>query len=347
MRVQYALSGASVTRFSQLPDTFVFVAPVAASEKINQIPNENYTSKQCHKMKLDRCSDGKTIELSSSCRWTSSGSLGYQSVGVDNITIPLSIGGVNFPAQGQSVWMYTTKGHLTVSKELSTTLKTGPKICSTGASCDGSSYTSAEHQALIQRNIFARSHLKALAALIPKWLNIDVPPSYAGFHFNNLQSVVMKSYNMKQLKVCQNFPKKILPTVYTVQLLFLPVNIKMHAATETIKSSSPTCVATDLCKMATYFSLPTDKAVNATTYLSSEGVQSFSLQIYGFGFGKRPLIKEECFKVGKESKTCFDSNAWMRISATIKKDLVNVIVDGEAYFVSNDLANVSFSTVKI
>lgn len=341
IRIHYAMTGESAKNFMSIPDKFVFVAPFDKSQKINQIPDEDYLSKQCHKMKLDQCSNGKKLELLSSCRWESSGTMGYQSVSVDDLRIPLSIGGIKFPAQGLSSWMYTTKGHLTVSKELNSALKSGPKICGNDKACKDSSFTAAEHQFLIKQNIFARSHFKALANMIPKWLSIDVQYGYTGFHISNLQSIVLKSYNMKQLRICENFPKNIMPAVYTTQLLFMPVIVKAHALEKSLDSSSPICLATDLCKTTTFVSLPKDKGINVTSELQSYGIQSIGLEIHGFGFNKNSSIKRECYNVDGSSKECFDSNIWLKMAATIKKELIDVSLEGEAYLRSEDLENVS------
>ena len=341
IRIQYALSGASAKQFSPIPDTFVFIAPVDKVGKINQMPDENYISKQCYKMKLDQCSNGKQIEMLSSCPWTSSGTLGYQSVSVGKLRLPLSLGGINVPASGMSSFMYTRKGSLSVSKELNSVIKTGPKFCSAKDSCTNTINTAGEHRFLITQNIFARSYLKSLGILLPKWLNIDVQYGYKGFHLNNVQSLLLKSYNIKHLKICQNIPSKIEPAVYAVQLLFLPLDVKAHAFKTAVTSSSPTCVMTEICRKATYVSLPRDKSISITSELKSSGVKSMELEVHGFGFGKSSPIKRECIKLHDGSKDCFDCNLWLKVSSSIRKSSVKVSIEGEAFLLSNSLDNVS------
>ena len=341
IKIQYALSGASAKQFSRIPDTYVFIAPVDKTEKINQMPDEDYISKQCYKMKLDQCSNGNKIELLSSCPWTSSGTLGYQSVSVGKLRLPLSLGGINFPARGMSSFMYTRKGALSVSKELNSVIKTGPKFCSAKDSCTNTINTAGEHRFLIKQNIFARSHLKSLGLLLPKWLNIDVQYDYKGFHISNVQSLVMKSYNIKHLKICQNMPSKIGPAVYAVQLLFLPLDVKAHAFETAVESSNPTCIMTDICRKVAYVSLPRDKSINITPELKSSGVKSMALQVHGFGFGKSSSIKKECIEMHDGSKDCFDSNLWLKLSSGIKKSSVKVSLEGEAFVSSSSLDNVS------
>ena len=342
IKIQYALSGASAKQFFPIPDTVVFIAPVDKSEKINQMPDEDYISKQCYKMKLDQCSNGKRIELLSSCPWTSSGTLGYQSVSVGKLRLPLSLGGINVPARGMSSFMYTKKGSLSVSKELNSVIKTGPKFCSRKDSCTNTINTAGEHRFIIKQNILARSYLKSLGILLPKWLYIDVQYGYKGFHLSNIQSLVLKSYNIKNLKICQNIPSKIGTSVYVAQLLFLPLDVKAHAFKTTLQvSSSPSCLMTDICREVTYVSLARDKSISITQELKSSGVKSMELEVHGFGFGKSSPIKRECIELHDGSKDCFDCNLWLKVSSSIRKSLVKVSIAGEAFLLSNSLDNVS------
>ena len=341
IRIRYGLSGASAKRFSPIADTLVFVAPSDPREEINQIPDVDFTSKQCHTMQLDKCPNKQKINLLSSCLWKSSGSLGYQSVSVDKLRIPLSLGGVTLPVRGMAYSMYARKGALTVSKELNGVLKSGPKFCVPEDLCMNGKYTAAEHGFLIKQNLFARAALKALRELIPNWMRVDMLYGYNGFHVSNLQSMILKSHNIKQLAICQNKPMKFLPSVYATQLLFMPVTLQIHGFKETVESSNPTCVFTDICRKKVYFSLPRDKSLDLTPQLKSIGVKYMNLRILGFGFGNESSTKAKCIKINDVSDECFNSNIWLRVSLGLKNKFVDVIGNGELSLLSDGLDRVS------
>ena len=341
VRIRYSLSGASAKRFSPIGDTLVFVASSEPSEKINKIPSVDFTLKQCHAMKLDECPNKQKIELVSSCPWKSSGTSGYQSVAFGKLKIPLSIGGIKFPVTGMSHWMYMRKGTLTVSKELNSVLKREPRFCSPGEVCKDGKYTSAEHQFLINQNLFARAHLKTLRNLIPKWMSVNTLYGYNGFHISNVQGMVLKGYNIRQLKICQNMPMRLSPAVYVAQLLFIPVTIRLHGLKETIESSSPTCVITDICRRKVYFSLPRDNNVNFAPQLKVINVRYLQLQVLGFGFGGDSSVKTECIKIDDISRECFHNDIWLKVSFSIKRTLVKVFAKGEISMASENLNSVS------
>ena len=337
VRIRYKLSGSSANRVSAIADTIAYVAFTGSSEKLNHIPDADFTQSQCHRLDIDQCANNQKIKLLSSCLWKPSGALGYQSVSVGKLRIPLSVAGLKFPDRGMSYSMYARKGALTVGRELFETLKAIPKFCSLKQSCKNSSHTAAEHRFLIKQNFFARSHIKALGLFLPKWMNVDLLFGYTGFHISNFQSMLLKGGNIRQLKICSNLPLSLAPSIYTVQMLFMPITLRIHGLEETIDSSDPTCLVTDVCRMRSYFSFPSDKNVNLTPNLKLIGINHVQLKIFGFGFRKGSLAKPECIHMEDFAKECFERTMWLKVFFSIKIELVKVVAKGEAVLVSEIL----------
>jgi len=337
IRIRYKLSGTSANRILAIGDTIAYAAFTGSSENLNHIPDADFTQSQCYRLDLDQCPNNQKIKLLSSCPWKTSGALGYQSVSVGELKIPLSVAGVKFPDRGILYSMYARKGALAVGRELFQTLKAIPKFCSLEQSCKNSSHTAAEHRFLIKRNFFARSHIKALAIFLPKWMKVDLLLGYTGFHISNFQSMVLKGRNIRQLKTCTNLPLSLAPSIYAVQMLFMPVTLRLQGLGETIDSSSPTCLVTDICRMRTYFSLPSDKSVNLTPHLKLIGINHMQLQIFGFGFRKGSLPKPECIHMEDSLKECFERAMWLKVFFSIKLELVKVVAKGEVVLVSEFL----------
>lgn len=337
IRITYVLSGANKKQFSTIPDSFVYIAAFGASEKISKIPSEEFTTKLCHGKILDKCSNKQPIQLSSTCPWSASGTVGYQSVNVGELKIPLSLAGITLPEEGLSTWMYRKKGILTVSKELNDVLRNGPKFCADKQSCNGAKYTQAEHRFLIKQNMFLRSHLNTLSAILPPWLSILVRYDYSGFHVNNIQSMVLKSYRMKDLQTCRNLPKHFKPSIYAAQILFAPIILKALSMKVNSESTHPTSIVTDLCNKAVYVSLPTDKVVNLTPHLQALGVRNFALRIHGLGFAAKSSIKQACIE---KNGTCIDAKMWLKVSGGFAKENVNISIDGEAFVAPSNLREV-------
>ena len=304
------------------------------------MPDADFPSEQCHKLQQDRCPNKQRIDLLSSCPWTPSGSLGYQSISAGKLRLPLSIGGIGLAAGGRSRWMYTRKGVLSVSREVRKALKGEPRFCAFGEMCNNRSYTMAEHRFVIQQNLFVRSHLKSLSNIIPKWMDIGMLYGYSGFHISNFQGMVLKGARVRQLKNCQSVPRKLSrSSVFVSQLLFLPLTLQIHGHKKTIESSSPTCLLTDICQTATYISLPADKAIDLTPQLKMLGVTSLQLRVFGFGF--RRGVKTECIKVDGTSEQCFDGRIWLKASINVKRKMVDVMSKGELSLALEDLDAVS------
>ena len=339
IRITYALSGANKKQFSPVPDSFVYVAALGASEKVTKIPSEEFTTKLCHEKVLDKCSNKQVIQLASSCPWVASGTNGYQSVNAGDLKIPLSLAGIALPDEGLSTWMYRKKGVLTVSKEMTSVLRNGPKFCADEQSCKGAKYTQAEHRFLMKQNMFLRSHLSTLSSILPQWVSILVKYDYSGFHVNNVQSMILKSYRMKDLQTCRNLPKNFKPSIYAAQITFAPIILKALSMKVNSESTHPTCIVTDLCNKATYLSLPTDKIVNLTPDLQALGVRNFALRIHGLGFAAKSVIKRACIE---KNGTCIDANIWLKVSGGLTRQNVNVSIDGEAFVAPSNLREVCF-----
>ena len=340
IKIRYTLYGKDSFVFDQPEDGIIYVFPSKNVKRLSNIPGQKFMKGACNNLDVDKCMDGSNILLSSTCKWHASGTFGYVNVNIGNISLPLSMTGVNFAAS-EGVKQFSNNGALTVSKLTQEMLTTGKKPCPAG-SCLNTGYTNADNEFILKRNNFVRSFYNSVSDLNPWWITCNLPVDYEGFHVNDIQSLLLRAHKMKELRNgnCPNIPSNLEGT-FSALVTRAPVNIDIMGQSTRFDSSFSTCIVLDLCSRVSYISLPADKHLDAAPAISS-----LDVHIKGFGFSDAKFQKEMCvhFWNGvsmQDNNFCVKAKLWSKVSMHFDAINAKLKFQGELFAEPNSLDNVS------
>lgn len=255
-------------------------------------------------------------------------------------SLPVSMSGLNFPANEGVSRQFTTYGVLSVAKLTQEMLTSSRKSCQSNA-CPTMNYTKADNDFFIKRSSLIRSYYNTVNSLIPWWILINIPSDYDGFHVNDVQSILLKSYKMESfpIQTCANIPRGLEGT-HSVLVSRAPVNIDVFGKPTAYTSTFPACTVHDLCKQVSYYSLPNDKKIKMAL------TEHLKFNIEGFGFANNQPIRTACLPfwngiLMKDENFCVASNTWSKLEMDFVTENAKLKFQGEVHGEAKDLDSVS------